>query len=56
MITISRFTGTSYIELMNVSYGEIDRIFDAFQWIRELEVQAHRDAAREAEEKARRNG
>lgn len=56
MILISRNTGTSYVDLLGVSYYEIDRIFDALKWAIEGENEARREAEREARARAERDG
>lgn len=53
MILISRNTGTSYTDLLGVSYYEIDRIFDALTWAIDEENEARREAEREARRRTR---
>lgn len=56
MILISRNTGTSYVELLNLPYCEIDRIYHALEWVVEQENEARQEAINKAESEAKRRG
>lgn len=56
MMIISRSTGTSYADLLGMSYCEIDRAYDALIWVMECEKEARAEAAREAQKGAGSDG